>query len=282
MTSYSEEKRLANETWRWYLTGELSEGALLAQSRIKWLRRIYGLFPGEDRCLNCDAPLRGSMAPIVRLTGVRASSYNPHLCNMCEVKVRKYEAGTEIELTMLFADVRGSTPLSMRTSPMEYSQLISQFYKIVSRVLVKRNAMVNRLVGDQVIGLFVPRLAGPNHAWEAIQAGHEIILANEQKLSPELKLPFGIGIHQGVAFVGSVGSSNAVNEIAVLGVSANIASRLSSAADAGEIVVSEVAAKDAKLTKDGWESRSLNLKGIPDPVPVWVTRKLPNEIKVKT
>ncbi len=112
--------------------------------------------------------------------------------------------------------------------------------------------MVNRLVGDQVIGLFVPRLAGPNHAWEAIQAGHEILLANGQKDSSEMRLPFGIGIHQGIAFVGSIGSSQAVNEIAVLGDSANIAARLSSAADAGEIVVSEVAARDAKLTKDGW------------------------------
>lgn len=276
MTSQSEEKRIADEMWRWYLTGDLNEGARRAQSRIKWLRRIFRLLPGEDRCLNCNAPLSGSGASLVRLTGVRASSFNPHLCNQCEDFVRKYEGGTEVELTMLFADVRGSTSLSMSTTPMQYSQLINRFYKIVSSVLIKRNAMVNRLVGDQVIGLFVPRLAGPWHARDAIQAGREILLAIAQEPSTGSEIPFGVGIHQGKAYVGSVGSSKAVNEIAVLGDSANIAARLSSAAEAGEIVVSEAAAKDANLGKAGWELRRLDLRGIRDPITVRVARVTPH------
>ena len=207
---------------------------------------------------------------------MRASSFNPHLCNQCEDFVRKYEGGTEVELTMLFADVRGSTSLSMRTTPMQYSQLINRFYKIVSSVLIKRNAMVNRLVGDQVIGLFVPRLAGPWHARDAIQAGREILLAIAQEPSTGSEIPFGVGIHQGKAYVGSVGSSKAVNEIAVLGDSANIAARLSSAAEAGEIVVSEAAAKDANLGKAGWELRRLDLRGIRDPITVRVARVTPH------
>ena len=136
--------------------------------------------------------------------------------------------------------------------------------------------MVNRLVGDQVIGLFVPRLAGPNHALEAIQAGQEILLASTQKSSPKPEIPFGVGIHHGKVFVGSVGTSKSVNEIAVLGESANIAARLSSAADAGEIVVSEVAAREAKLDQEGWELRRLDLKGISDPVAVRVIQIMPN------
>jgi adenylate cyclase len=208
------------------------------------------------------------MAPVMKILGSSPSSYNPNLCSRCEDLVLKHEGGTEVELTMLFADVRGSTPLSLTTSPRKYSQLIGNFYKTTTGILVKHNAMVNRLMGDQVIGLFVPHLAGENHTKEAIQAGQEIQFADFSKTENDLGLPLGIGIHLGTAYVGSVGSNSSVNEIAVLGDAANLAARLSSAANPGEILISAVAADAAKIKGKGWSKRKVELKGFREPLTV--------------
>jgi adenylate cyclase len=268
MDRNSRERQIADQIWRWYLTGEENEGAKHAVNGIMWLRRFNGFFPGDVRCLQCDAPLQGPMAPVMKILGSSPSSYNPNLCSRCEDLVLKHEGGTEVELTMLFADVRESTPLSLTTSPRQYSQLIGNFYKTTSGILVKHNAMVNRLMGDQVIGLFVPHLAGENHAKEAIQAGQEILSAEFRYSENDPGLPLGIGIHLGTAYVGSVGSSSSVNEIAVLGDAANLAARLSSAASPGELLVSEAAAEAANINGEGWDTRQIILQGFQEPVSV--------------
>jgi adenylate cyclase len=264
------ERLIADQIWRWYLTGEENEGAKRAVKGIMWLRRFNSVFPGDIRCLQCDAPLQGPMAPLMSLLGSSPSSFNPNLCSRCEDLVLKHEGGTEVELTMLFADVRGSTPLSLSTTPRQYSQLIGNFYKTTTGILIKHNAMVNRLMGDQVIGLFVPHLAGDNHANEAIQAGKAILSAELSSRQNDPVLPLGIGIHLGTAYVGSVGSSSSVNEIAVLGDAANLAARLSSAARPGEILISEAAVEAAKIKRKDWKTRQLELQGFQEPVPVIV------------
>jgi adenylate cyclase len=225
----------------------MNESARQAQGRVRLQRVLFSVFPGNPRCFTCNAPLSGSGATLIGLTGIRSSSFNPQLCNQCESIARDHEGGAEVKLTMLFADVRGSTPLSISNSPTQYS---------------KRNALVNRLVGDQVIGLFVPRLAGADHAYQAIETGRDILQAAESEKSGVPVVPFGIGIHTGIAYVGSIGASEGVNEIAVLGDSANIAARLSSAAGPGELIVSEAAALEAELNDDEWDTRQLNLKGV--------------------
>src|SRR5258707_13696135 len=142
---------------------------------------MYSLLPGDPRFLQCNAPLGGVGTLITRPLGIRPSMFTPHLCNGCEQSILKVEGGAEVELSLLFADIRGSTSKAQGTSPTEYTQFIQRFYKSTSQVLINRNALVNRLVGEQVIGLFVPRSAGVGHANGAIAsamatlkaAGHE-------------------------------------------------------------------------------------------------------------
>ncbi|HEX6384673.1 MAG TPA: hypothetical protein VF177_08395 [Anaerolineae bacterium] len=87
----------------------------------------------------------------------------PELCQQCQSYASRYLRGAEIELTMLFADVRGSTTLAERMSAAEFSQLISHFFAVASDLLMRSHALVDRLVGDQVIGRYVPGFAGPDH-----------------------------------------------------------------------------------------------------------------------
>ncbi len=269
-----ESKQLAEEIWYWYLVGD--EGI---PNKIKWMMTVeqamYSLLPGDPRCLQCNTPLGGVGTLITRPLGIRPSMFTPHLCNGCEQSILKVEGGAEVELSLLFADIRGSTSKAQGTSPTEYTQFIQRFYKSTSQVLINRNALVNRLVGDQVIGLFVPRFAGLDHANVAIDAAMDILKATGHEDSDGPWAPVGVGVHTDVAYVGAVGSKDGVNEIAVLGNAANMTARLSSKAAQGEVLISEGAANAAKLADELLEKRSLELKGINEPVHVRVLRAGP-------
>ena len=58
----------------------------------------------------------------------------PTVCNYCETIARVYRGGAEVELTLLFADVRGSTTLAERVTASEFSRLMNRFYDVATRV----------------------------------------------------------------------------------------------------------------------------------------------------
>ena len=265
-----DQKRRLAENWYWYLTGENKEGfSRQYEFQVKWIRRTSGLLPGTPRCFECNLPLSGLAS---WLTRTHPSSFSPRLCSKCEQTMRKEEAGAEAELTLLFADVRGSTILAETTTTDEFKRLIQQFYRASTEVLVHHNAMVNRLMGDQVIGLFVSRFAGSRHAKVAVAAALDILRATGHADREGPWVPVGIGVHTGLAYVGAVGTREGVNEIAVLGSAPNLAARLSSQAADGEVIISEPAAVAAELNTEDGESRHLDLKGIAHPVAVRVLR----------
>jgi adenylate cyclase len=268
-------KKNLDENWYWYLTGDHKDGYTSQyESLMKWAHLINHIFPGTPRCIECDLPMSGLGG---WLSVTHPSSYSPRLCNKCEKALRMEEAGAEVELSMLFADVRGSTGLAQTTSTSEFKDIIQRFYRVVTEVLVGHNAMVNRLMGDQVIGLFAPRFTGTLHAKVAVAAALDILKATGHADRQGPWIPVGIGVHTGLAYVGAVGAGNGVNEIAVLGSTPNLAARLSSQAGDGEVIVSETAAAAAELTAQGLESRILEVKGIDTPVAVRVLRVEVNE-----
>lgn len=267
-----EEDKSFEDIWYWYLTGEhRSDVSRRAESQLSLQKFIFGLLPGRPRCNLCNVPMAGLSNLVLKpFWDSRPASYNPKICNDCERDARKEEGGAEVELTMLFADVRGSTSLAEQLPTSEFKALIQRFYRVTTDVLVKHNAMVNRLMGDQVIGLFVPRFAGHEHARVAVAAAMEL-LSGTGHLEPDGPwVPVGIGVHTGRAYVGAVGTGEGVNEIAVLGSAANLAARLSSQAADGDLVISEETAAVANIPTADDERRSLNLKGFNEPVQVRV------------
>jgi adenylate cyclase len=84
------------------------------------------------------------------------------------------------------------------------------------------------------------------------------------------KIPVGIGVHAGIAYFGAMGAADGLTEISAIGDEVNLAARLASKAAPGEIIVSEQALKAAGIDGNTLESRSLELKGIREPVSVRV------------
>jgi adenylate cyclase len=266
------EKEIADEIWYWYLIGKNKVGFPKSFERmLAFEKRLFVLLPGKPRCMQCNAPLGGAGAMVVRpIMGISPSILSPRLCNGCETAILQGDGGAEVELSLLFADVRGSTAMAEQKNATEYKDFIQRFYKAASQVLIEHNALVNRLVGDQVIGLFVPRFAGPKHSEVAIHSALEILRVTGHSNPEGPWAPVGVGVHTGMAYVGSVGSKEGVREIAVLGNAANLTARLSSKAAKGEVLISEEAAVSAKLTDRTLEKRRLKLKGISKPATVRV------------
>ncbi len=236
-------------------------------------RRLFRLLPTDPRCKFCNAPFRGAGSVFARAAyGKRPSIMNPRICNVCEAFAAKHQGGAEIELSMLFADVRGSTSIAERMSPAEFSRLIDRFYKVGTGVLIRTDALVDKLIGDQVTGLYVPGIAGPEHGRIAVEAAKELLSVTGHTDPAGPWIPLGAAVHTGVAFVGAVGSKEGLTDITVLGDAPNIAARLASQAAIGEILVSQDAARSAKLATAGLRPRQLELKGREEPVSVFVIR----------
>jgi adenylate cyclase len=208
----------------------------------------------------------------MRLLGKGPSRLSPHLCQQCQSYASRQLGGAEVELTMLFADVRGSTQLGESMPPTQFSKLISRYFAVAAEVLANHHAWVDRFVGDQAVGYFVPGFAGANHAERAIQAAREILHLTGHRDPNGPWIPVGIGIHTGVAFVGSVGAEGQATDITALGDAPNTAARFSSAAKAGEILASAEALKGAGISEEGLEKRHLELKGKSQVVKVYVLK----------
>ena len=169
---------------------------------------------------------------------------------------------------MLFADVRGSTSLAEGMGAAEFSDVIQRFFSASTRVLVKTNALIDRLIGDEVIALFIPGFVGDAHATTALEAAESILAATGHADSEGPWVPVGAGIHTGEAFVGKVGEQG-VTDITVLGDAANVTARLAGLASKGEILLSESAHRAAGSPLHDFEERTLELKGRDEKMRAW-------------
>ena len=158
-------KRTANEEWRCVLEGEIS-GHFCWKP---WVRRVSRAIPSEPRCKLCHTPF-GAPGNVLRFVGFGPSRLNRRICSGCVGALEKKPGGAEVNLSLLFADVRGSTSLAERMGAEAFSQLMARFYGAAAAVVDRRDGIVDKFVGDEVVALFIPGFAGPDHADAAIAA----------------------------------------------------------------------------------------------------------------
>ena len=195
------------------------------------------------------------------------SNLNPQFCSICEDYVKKNQGGAEVEMSMLFADVRGSTALSEQMNPMEFQKLINRFYVETTRVIAEEHGLVEKLAGDAVAAFWGAGFAGKNYVARTVRAAQKI-----QRVLAGQNIPVGIGVHAGVAYFGAMGSEGGLVDISAIGDEVNTAARIASRAAAGEILISEVALARAHIDGSTLETRELELKGISEPVTVRAMR----------
>jgi adenylate cyclase len=202
---------------------------LIASSRIYRVRRVMRLIPRAPRCKMCNVPFSGP-GRVFKLAGLGRSRKNPNMCNSCFE--RAPVGGSELDIGVLFADVRGFTSLAEHASPEEVADRLAPFYRAARTVLVRHDAVIDKLVGDEVMALFIPLLIGDDALEKMVGAGVELL---DQVGS---SLPVGAGADFGTAYVGNVGEED-VKDFTALGNVVNTAARLQAQAEGGQLVVSK-------------------------------------------
>ncbi len=232
-----------------------------------WLQRL----PATHRCHLCAAPFAGPVAPFMRPLGRSPWERNPNYCKQCFIAMEQHDGGAEIDCSLLFADVRGSTSLAEGMTASEFRHLMSRFYKVSTRILFEHDGIIDKFVGDEVVAIFIPALAQDAHAGRAVAAARALLAATGHGDPGGPWLPVGAGIATGVAYVGAVGTAEHV-EFTALGDVVNVAARLASAAGPGEILLTTSALERADVPDRGLEHRRLELRGRSAEVDVAVLR----------
>lgn len=222
-------------------------------------RRVAMRIPSDPRCRMCAAPFSGPGAPIMRMLGKRPSGANPNWCNSCFEFMAKHHGGAEVDGAMLFADIRGSTSLAERMSASDYHDLLDRYFATATTVVFRHDGFVDKFVGDELVALFFPLLTGERFVARAVAAAQELLRATGHADPSGPWVPVGAGVHAGRAWFGVVGEGSHV-ELTAVGDNVNVAARLASRAEAGEVLVSADAAAASDLGPD-LPRRTLELKG---------------------
>ncbi len=224
--------------WRALLTGE--DPSLLK------VRRFWKHVPSSPRCKMCASPFHGIGGAVARVFWHAPMRENPLLCQACLGKMNGHPGGAELEISVVFADVRGSTGLAEGISAAKFRGLIQDYYRSAAVAIDTNGGIIDKFLGDGIMSLFIPVITGENHAGRAITAGRAILAAVERDGLAEKGLLVGAGVHTGEAFVGIVGSDEKI-DFTALGDTVNIAARLGGVAGAGELLVSRTAWDRARL-----------------------------------
>jgi adenylate cyclase len=232
-------------------------------------RRFFALIPSPWRCKFCNAPFRGPSAGAVRRLGWAPSRKNPNVCARCMESAP--EGGAVVPISVLFADVRGYSTLTERTSSIEVTVLLNRFYAAAAGALLAHEAVLGQISGDEVMALFVPGFAGARYPRRAVDAGRSLLRAMGYGTPDGNWLDVGVGICSGEEYCGNVGGGG-FKDFTALGDVTNTAARLQAQTKGGEIMLCAATYRAAVDSCAGAEPRELSLKGKAEPVEGYLIR----------
>lgn len=223
---------------------------------LKKAQRVFRLLPHDPRCKLCQNPFGGVGGKLVGLLGRRPSRKNPHLCQSCFDKLPS--GGIEIDIGVVFADVRGSTTMGEHATATEFAERLNQFYATATDMLFHHDGLVDKLIGDEVMALFIPGIAGPDYRRKAVLAAIDLASAVGY-------LPVGVAANAGIAFVGNVGAGT-VMDFTALGDAVNVGARLQTHASPGEVVLTSELYDLVAASHPGARSELVEVRGRDEPV----------------
>ncbi|MCK6560525.1 adenylate/guanylate cyclase domain-containing protein [candidate division KSB1 bacterium] len=150
-------------------------------------------------------------------------------------RVEPYE-GERRNVTILFSDIRNFSAIAEDSEPEQIIKLINIYFDLQTRIIEANGGVVDKFMGDQIMAVF----QGPRMIEEAVRAATEIQRAvkelnRQRRAAGEVTFELGIGINNGLAVMGNMGSKNRM-DYTVIGDVVNIANRLCNLARSGQII----------------------------------------------
>lgn len=240
-----------SEEWRRLLTD--------GHAPLVRARHLFRYVPSAPRCKVCNNPFGGVGGRAFRIAGFRPSRKNPNLCSRCCDVLPA--GGAEVDIAVLFVDVRGSTALGEHRRAGEFAALLNRFYSVATQTLMRHDAVIDKLIGDEVMAFFVQGISGQHYRRRAVLAGLELLRAAGHGSDEGPWIELGAAVNAGVAYVGNVGAE--VVDFTALGDPVNVAARMQQSAAVGELLVA--AGIEDELVAQA-PRRPLTLRGREQPV----------------
>ncbi len=186
-------------------------------------------------------------------------------------------SGKKERLTVFFSDIRGFTTMSEQMEPEKVSELLNEYFSRMTKLVFKHGGTLDKFMGDCVMAFFGNPIPFPDHAKRAVEMALEMIHEIEalkkewaDRGKPH-SLDVGIGISTGDVIVGNLGSAEFF-DYTVVGDIVNLASRLQSNAQRGQILISASTYEEVKEFVKADPMEPLTVKGKSQPVEVFVVR----------
>jgi adenylate cyclase len=158
-------------------------------------------------------------------------------------KLQLEKGGALSEITLLFADIRGFTPMSEKRAPQEIVRMLNEYFELMVDVIFKHQGTLDKFVGDAIIALFGAPVPMPHAELSAIECALDMqrVLGEYNRIrvaEGQEEIRIGVGINTGQVVTGAIGSSRALQYTAI-GDAVNTASRLCGKAAPDQILISE-------------------------------------------
>lgn len=177
--------------------------------------------------------------------------------------------GTLQQVTVLFADIEGFTPLSESSEdPVELLRVLNEYHSLIVKIIQQYHGTIDKFIGDGVMALYNTPLQYEHHVADAVKTALHIQNALtwfHERFEPQYRLQINFGIHTGPAVVGNVGA-NDLMDFTAIGDTVNIASRLQGCSERGQILVSEAVYEQVKHFARGRSMGPIAVKGRTKPV----------------
>ena len=188
-------------------------------------------------------------------------------------------APTRRNLSILVSDIRGFTEMSERMEPEELVDALNQYFGAMTDVVFSHGGTLDKYLGDGILAFFGEPIPFADHAERAVATAFEmqaelVRLRDMWMTRYGEELGIGIGISTGYVTVGNIGSADRI-DYTVIGNHVNLASRLSTGAHSGQVLVTERTLAAVRDLVDATEVPSLTLKGVQRPVHVFEIRQRP-------
>ncbi len=140
--------------------------------------------------------------------------------------------GTDLEVTVMFCDIRGFTSISEKHDPKEIVSTLNRYFTLLEKPIAENGGIINKYIGDAIMAVFGAPLPSKTHARDALRAARgmrEALAAfnAERRAAGEPEIGFGIGLNSGKVLAGNIGTANRL-EYTVIGDAVNTASRIES------------------------------------------------------
>lgn len=200
---------------------------------------------------------------------MRRWELNQQICRICISSLGSHRGGAEVPASLLYTDVRDCTLLAETMDPAEIAASLNRFFSIVFAAVDAESGVIDLIVGDGVMAMWVPGFSGSAHADLAVAAGRR--LSADLSADPVFgaEVAAGVGVHTGISYVGVVGEVGSL-DFTVVGDTANTVARLGSSAAGKELLLSDEIVRAASVDITGLARRTLQLTGKNDPFVAWV------------